>query len=188
MTDPLQTVLQYVFALDNQAVQFVVAARGPLVTKVMTSVTGLGSATAALVFAGLFYLAGWRREFREAAAALPVAGAVVGGLMWAVQRAFPPQPVCLTSGTETVAHSFPSGHAAAVMIFATIAHDSEELPFLPVAGLALVVAVSRVYLGTHFLSDTLFGMGVGVGAVLVARWALARFADTATDGPLARFV
>jgi undecaprenyl-diphosphatase len=36
--------------------------------------------------------------------------------------------------------------------------------------LAATVAVSRMYLGTHFLSDTLFGIALGVAAFAVGRW------------------
>ncbi|PSP39142.1 hypothetical protein BRC71_03410 [Halobacteriales archaeon QH_7_65_31] len=41
--------------------------------------------------------------------------------------------------------------------------------------LALAVAVSRVYLGTHYLSDTVAGIAIGIGAVaitgaLLPRW------------------
>jgi membrane-associated phospholipid phosphatase len=40
---------------------------------------------------------------------------------------------------------------------------------LPVAAVAVLVAVSRIYLGTHYLSDTIAGVLIGVGAFLVAR-------------------
>jgi undecaprenyl-diphosphatase len=172
----LQELLDYVVALDYRAVGLVLELRGPLVTKVMTSVTGLGSAAAAVVFLGVFYLAGWRDEYLTAGVAVVVVGALVPTLMGLVQRPFPPQPVCMTGGAETVAHSFPSGHAAAVTVFALTAWRSEDLPFLPIAGLALLVAVSRVYLGTHFLSDTVAGVLLGAGATLLAWRAVERFA------------
>nr|WP_276272900.1 phosphatase PAP2 family protein [Halomicroarcula sp. GDY20] len=168
-------VVDAVVALDRAALEVTLAARHPAVTKVMTSVTGLGSATAALVFLGLARLAGWRRELRATAASLAIAGVVVGSLMLLVQRPFPPQPVCLTDGGG-LAHSFPSGHAAAVTVYALVARESPTLPFAPVAGLAALIAVSRVYLGTHYLSDTLVGVGIGVGA-FVAGTALLRRVD-----------
>lgn len=160
--------------LDTLALEVVLEMRHPVTTKVLTSVTGLGSATAALVFVGLFFLAGWNDEAGQALVTLTVAGVVVGTLMVTIQRAFPPQPVCLTDGAETVAHSFPSGHAAAVTGFAMVARESDELPFGVAATLAAVIAFSRVYLGTHYLSDTLVGVAIGVGSFLVARWLLAR--------------
>jgi undecaprenyl-diphosphatase len=163
-----------VVRFDTATMDAIVELRGPILTKVLTSVTGLGSATAALVFVGLFALAGWDEEATQALAMLAVAGLVVGTLMVTVQRAFPARPVCLTDGAETVAHSFPSGHAAAVTGFAMVARDSETLPFGPAAALAAVIAFSRVYLGTHYLSDTLVGVAIGIGAFLLADSLLAR--------------
>jgi undecaprenyl-diphosphatase len=176
MQELLDEILHYVIALDYRAVWLVLELRGPLVTKVMTSVTGLGSAAAAAVFLGVFYLAGWRDEYLTAGVAILVVGALVPTLMGLFQRPFPPQPVCMTGGAETVAHSFPSGHAAAVTVFALTAWRSDQLPTLPVAGLAALVAVSRVYLGTHFLSDTVAGVVLGAGATLLAWRLVSRFA------------
>lgn len=168
-TVPLVEFLAPILAFDRAVVEVVLAVRHPLVTKFLTSVTGLGSAAAAAVFLGVCHLAGWRRELRVGGVALAATGVVVASLMALVQRPFPPQPVCVTDGTGLQAHSFPSGHAAAVTVYAAAAVDSENLPAVPVALVALLVAVSRVYLGTHYASDTLFGVGVGALAYLGAR-------------------
>lgn len=173
MARPLSALLDTLTTLDAQVADGIAVARTPLATKLFTSVTGLGSATAAVVLLGLFYAAGWSREFRRAGVALAVSGVVVGGLMATVQRPFPPQPVCTTTGAA-VATSFPSGHAASATVFALTARRSAALPTAAVAVLAAAVAVSRVYLGTHYLTDTLAGVGIGVLAFLVAGRALAR--------------
>ncbi|MEF8893074.1 phosphatase PAP2 family protein [Halodesulfurarchaeum sp.] len=164
----LQELVQFVLRIDAMAVDIVVELRRPLFTKVMNSVTGLGSASAGLVFLGLFYLADWHREFKLTLAALILSGVIVGSLMLLVQRPYPPQPVCLTGGAETIAHSFPSGHAAAVSVYAMVAHRSKILPFVITTSAAILIAFSRFYLGTHYLSDTVFGVLIGIGAVLVA--------------------
>lgn len=174
MEETLRSLLEMLVALDRWTVEFVVASRRPLLTKLLTSVTGLGSATAAVVLLALFRRAGWTDEFDHGAVALVVTGAAVGLLMATVQRPFPPQPVCLTGGGETVATSFPSGHAAAATVFALVARRSSVLPVGVVAPLALLVAVSRVYLGTHYLTDTVAGVALGAAAFLLARILLAR--------------
>jgi len=181
MESVLAALFDYVLWLDEWTMELVIRSRSPLATKVLTSVTGLGSASAALVLLGLAYLAGWRREFRHAAVALAITGVVVGTMMATIQRPFPPQPVCLTDGAETVATSFPSGHAAAVAVYAMTARESDVLPFGVVAALATAIAVSRVYLGTHYLSDTLVGVAIGVLAFVVARQSLARVDVTALE-------
>lgn len=167
----LDTIVEYVFKLDHLVVELVVEFRSPLVTNLMTSVTGLGTAAAAVVFLGVFYLAGWNDELEVAAPALLLTGILVAVLMLTVQRGFPPQPVCMTDGSETVTSSFPSGHAASVTVFALTARRSDALPFAPVGVLAVLVAVSRIYLGTHYLSDTIAGVLIGVVSFLVA-WRL----------------
>jgi undecaprenyl-diphosphatase len=79
-----------------------------------------------------------------------------------VNRGFPSNPVCRTAA-EPITSSFPSGHAAGAAAFAFVAWRSENIPAAPVAALALLVSVSRMYLGTHFLSDTVFGLAMGLG-------------------------
>lgn len=178
MEHVIRELVDYVLWIDARTVELVLGLRGPLLTKVLTSVTGLGSAAAGLVFLGLFYLAGWKEEFLSTLVALSLAGVVVGSLMITVQRPFPPQPVCLTSGSETVAHSFPSGHAAAVAAYAMTARSSDELPFRLIAALAATIAFSRIYLGTHYLSDTVAGVLIGIAAFVAARGLLDRLEST----------
>ena len=173
MEDLVRVVVEPVVGVDALTAERVAALRRPILTKLMNSVTGLGSASAGLVFLGLFYLADWRREFRLTLVALAMTGVIVGSLMLAVGRPYPPQPVCLTGGAGTVATSFPSGHAAAVAVYAAVARRSDRLPFGIVAAGALLVAVSRVYLGTHYLSDTVVGVLIGIGTVLLAERLLA---------------
>jgi len=161
-------LLEFVSWLDHQVVELILSLRHPVLTKLMTSVTGLGSATAALVFLGICYLADWEEELYTSALALAITGIVVGTLMTTIQRPFPPGPVCMTGGTDTVATSFPSGHAAAVTVYAMAARESSVLPFGVVSILAGTIALSRIYLGTHYFSDTVGGVLIGVGAFYAA--------------------
>lgn len=168
MEELLRAVLEWVVSVDTTVAEGIAERRRPIITKVMNSVTGLGSVSAGLAFVGLFYLAEWRREFRVTLVALTITGVVVASLMLTVRRPYPPGPVCATGSAETVATSFPSGHAAAVAVYATVARRTERLPVAVVAPGAVLIAVSRVYLGTHYLSDTVVGVVIGIGAVLVA--------------------
>lgn len=169
MAGPLSTVVEFIVRIDAVTADLILELRHPMLTKGLTSVTGLGSAAAALVFLGVFYLAGWDEEFLTTLVALLITGVVVGTLMATVQRPFPPQPVCMTGGADTVATSFPSGHAAAVAAYAMVARQSDKLPFAIVTVFAVLIAFSRIYLGTHYLSDTIVGVGIGICAVVLAR-------------------
>ncbi|WP_050032006.1 phosphatase PAP2 family protein [Halorubrum halophilum] len=164
---------------DRLVAEFVAAIRAPFLTEMMTSMTGLGSVTAGVVFVGLFYLAGWREEFVKSVIALSLLGVVVWGLMTLVERPFPPNPVCVTEGDAGTTSSFPSGHSAAVTAYAGIAWHSDELPFAVAAGFAGLISFSRIYLGTHYLSDTVFGIGLGIAAVLFAEWLVRRVGEEA---------
>ncbi|ADJ16552.1 phosphatase PAP2 family protein [Halalkalicoccus jeotgali] len=168
MESAIAELVEFVVWLDHRVVELMLAVRSPLLTEVMTSVTGLGSATAALVFLGICYLAGWTDELRVATLALALAAVVVGTMMWTIQRSFPPDPVCFVSGAQPVTSSLPSGHTAAATIYAMTARRSSVLPVGAVGVLAVAIAVSRIYLGTHYFSDTLVGALIGVGAFALA--------------------
>jgi len=66
-----------------------------------------------------------------------------------------------------------------VTAYAGIAWHSDELPFAVAAGFAGLISLSRIYLGTHYLSDTIFGIGLGIAAVLFAEWFLGRVSEEA---------
>ncbi len=63
---------------------------------------------------------------------------------------------------STDPHSFPSGHAARVMMLAVLAFGS-GMPELGVLVLlwAILVASARVMMGVHYISDVLAGMLLG---------------------------
>ncbi|XKE43766.1 phosphatase PAP2 family protein [Halomonas organivorans] len=65
-------------------------------------------------------------------------------------------------------YSFPSGHTMHAVMFATLvaAHTPWLLPWLlPVVAL---IAVSRVGLGLHYISDVLAGAAIGYGIALTS--------------------
>lgn len=130
-----QTPTEFLDALiriDTATMDALVSARSPLLTKLLTSVTGLGSATAALCFVGVCYLADWEEAFRHSLVAL------------------------------------------AITVYAMTARRSEALPFGVVTAVATLVAVSRVYPGTHYLTDTVAGVGIGIVVFLASVYLLER--------------
>ncbi|HCR96973.1 MULTISPECIES: phosphatase PAP2 family protein [Halomonas] len=69
-------------------------------------------------------------------------------------------------------YSFPSGHTMHAVMFSVLvaAHTPWLLPL--VVPLALLIAVSRVGLGLHYISDVLAGAAMGYGfALLSLYWA-----------------
>lgn len=68
--------------------------------------------------------------------------------------------------------SFPSGHTSAAFLFATLV--ASQFPIVtPLLLLwACLVALSRVFLGVHFPSDTLVGavLGTSIGLLVIGAW------------------
>lgn len=63
--------------------------------------------------------------------------------------------------------SFPSGHAAAAFVFATLIAVYYPLFAAPVFLLAAMIGASRVLLGVHFPSDILAGALLGFGSAMM---------------------
>lgn len=64
---------------------------------------------------------------------------------------------------NTDPHSFPSGHAArAVMIASIVAANAPLWVALCVMIWALLVSLSRIFTGMHYLSDVIAGMALGL--------------------------
>ena len=169
MMYPIDELIEYILWLDAFTFELILELRSPVLTNVLNSLTGLGSVAAGFVFVGLFYLAGWREEFLVTLIALSITGVVVALLMATIQRPYPPEPVCITDGAGTPTTSFPSGHAAAFAAYAMVARRSDTLPFKTVSALAVLVAFSRIYLGVHYVSDTVFGIALGIASALIAK-------------------
>jgi len=60
-----------------------------------------------------------------------------------------------------MSRSFPSGHTAAAVAFASGAGNVLPLAGVPLHGLALLVSYSRVHTGVHYPSDVLAGALLG---------------------------
>jgi len=67
--------------------------------------------------------------------------------------------------------SFPSDHAtASVAIVAAIAMQHLPARTLALGLLAALICLSRIYVGTHYVTDVIGGAGTAVIAALIVRW------------------
>ena len=159
-------------AVDDAAWRFTAEIRNEPGTTLAVALSWLGSGAVnwPLRGAALLLLA-WRRHWLRAAAfALAVLSSelFIGPVKAAMDRPRPPGALI-----ETSAASFPSGHAIATAVTAVglvlvFAHPgpSRWQWELRAVEFTAVMALSRVYLRAHWLSDTVAGALVGAGLAL----------------------
>jgi membrane-associated phospholipid phosphatase len=131
----------------------------------------------------LFWL-GTRKAWRTAGwvvAANVLVGPVTALLKDAVGRV---RPAFENGGATYDSLSFPSGHSSGIAAFVTIALvlawprlSTRQRRLALAAGVALVVLVglTRMWLGVHFLSDVVGGWALGVAWTLLVAWAFDAF-------------
>jgi len=174
--------------LDASIRTFILSVQEPPGMMVATWVSAIGYGLLDAAFAGILMTVGhfMGRPREKAAGRLGLFAVVVGGL--SVQllkrlfcRARPLTEVagqfftafpCLGEGYRLI--SFPSGHAVTAFALAyvlSLAYPKGSFVFYL---LASMVAFSRVYLASHFLSDVVAGAAVG----LLAGWMVCQFAGS----------
>jgi undecaprenyl-diphosphatase len=155
---------------DRSIYDWLQATRTGWVDDVMVTITALGSAfvTIAVIVAVALWLAMGRR-WRTLAywiAAVGFAELLVWVLKLGFERARPE-----TRYAAVDPYSFPSGHAAlSIVVYGflafLLAHGKpgwqKIAVALPAAGIALLIAFSRLYLGAHWFSDVAASAGLGL--------------------------
>ena len=165
--------LSHIQRLDGAWLRLMISARTPPVTVIakIFNVLGLVYVTLPVRIAIAGYLTFRRRWWHLAAfaAAVLLSEILIGPVKAAYDRPRPSGSLVATSGA-----SFPSGHAIAtsVTVFAGVialvpAGRRRVAWGLAAAGFAMVMGLSRAYLGAHWLSDAVAGLLLGTSCALV---------------------
>lgn len=160
--------------IDQAIYQLLQNLRTPWGDRVMVFATELGdTAVIGLVAAAVLAWLLWRRSWRVAAywsAAVGVGQCVALLIKVSLQR---PRPLAdISHGLSS--YAFPSGHATmstvaygflAVLVARQLSPSRRWIAYALAALLICVIALSRLYLGAHWLSDVLGGLSLGLAWV-----------------------
>lgn len=171
-------VLARIQRVDGAWLRFMVSGRAAPVTVVAKVLNVLG-----LVYLTVpvrIGIAGWlvlrRRWWHLAAfaAAIVLSEVLIGTLKGIYDRTRPPGSLVATSGA-----SFPSGHSVAASVTVVAAVIALVPPGrarvvwgTAAAAFSVLMALSRAYLGAHWLSDALAGVLLGASCALLAAFAV----------------
>lgn len=146
------------------------AGHWPLLDKLMVSVSKFGP----LVF-GIYLISMWfsgddtmEREENQKRALYAVCSALLAlginqviGAIWFRERPYLTRPVKVLMPI-TPDSSFPSDHAAGSFSLAGSIAFGRKIPGILLAIFAVVVTVSRIYVGAHYPTDVVGGMLIGL--------------------------
>jgi membrane-associated phospholipid phosphatase len=164
---------------DGPTLRWMVAHREPGATTVLTFISALGTGVVywTLALLAVVVFAVWRRSIEALllAVALVSAESVSRIMKQVVNRARP--PAALVLGPVETNLSFPSGHtigaAAFSLALAYLWWRARRGPFRAWLGLGIALvltvsmAISRLYLGYHWLTDTLASTALAFGVMAI---------------------
>jgi undecaprenyl-diphosphatase len=177
---PSDSLLSELERLDHAVYEAIAATPTPRLDGAMRRLSEAANySRLSLTASAILGITGGRRGRRAAASglvALVTTSGVVNAVLKLVGRRPRPDRVAAEVPLERQvrmphSHSFPSGHTAAAVAFASGVGRVMPLAALPLDLLAAVVGYSRVHTGVHYPSDVLAGALLGaVIADLTAGW------------------
>ncbi len=165
-------VLAQLLGVDRQLLTLIEAVRTELITEFFVAVTALGSVTVAGILIVGLWIYGERRTAVLSAVGVVLSGGTTKALKMVIARARPDESMnLLLYGADS--YAFPSGHATLAFVMATVLAGTTQRTAarLYLYTLAVLVSLSRVYLGVHYITDIIGGAVIGTAAgFLVVRY------------------
>ena len=154
--------------------------RSGFLTPIMVCITHLGDKGILWILLSLVLLFMYRtRRLGVVCAASMVLGLIVTNIIlknWVARV----RPYEVIEGLECIvrkAHdwSFPSGHATNSLACAWVLFRRTEKKYgVPALVLAILISLSRLYVGIHYPTDVLAGIAIGIASAETSMWAVPR--------------
>ena len=153
--------------MDLEITKIIQLMRNPVTDWVFYFLTQLGDQYAFIVIAVILYWVYDKKYAHKFAFTYMLSALINTGVKEIFKRPRPyiahPNEVSVEPHWETDGYSFPSGHAQASGVLGYLAYDLSKRmkrPFIWKIGIALMILVplSRIYLGQHYLSDVIVGV------------------------------
>jgi undecaprenyl-diphosphatase len=151
-------------AIDSFFILFLQSYRNPLFDYISLLFAYAFSTQLMLLLSVVILFFGYVRKIKEAIlafAAIFFNFVVVALLKYTLKRARPPYAINLPMLPYTK-YSFPSGHTAMAFLIAFILSKKYPNYSIFFYTIAILVAISRMYLGLHYLSDVVVGAVIGL--------------------------
>ncbi len=172
-------------AFDHEVLAWMVNHRSPGLTSLAIAVTNAGSPVATGVIAAIAAAVLWWRSGSPRPAILVVLTLAAAGTTSTLSKMIvgahrPAQSIQLVVETD---RSFPSGHVTGtlallgvltVVIGHRISRAAHKALIVLAAAVTALVAMTRLYLGVHWVTDIMGGLLLGGAAVLIAHLAYRR--------------
>ena len=166
------------FHMDRPVIEWVRSLQGVWIEKIGNAGYYLGHGVSLVAISGLFVAAGyaranpaWRMTGLMGWGAQAVTAVLVQGLKHGIGRPRPrlqrEEEFFTGPGLESGLDAFPSGHASASFALAAVVARRHPAVAWPAYALAGFVSVTRVFRGSHYVSDVLAGavLGLAVGTL-----------------------
>ena len=161
------------FHMDRPVIEWVRTLQGVWIEKIGNAGYYIGHGVSLVAISGLFVAAGYARDNKawrltgfRGWAAQAVTAVLVQGLKHGIGRPRPrlqrDEEFFTGPGLESGLDAFPSGHASASFTVAAVVARCHPALAWPAFALAGFVSVTRVFRGSHFVSDVLAGAVLGL--------------------------
>lgn len=184
--------MEWIQTVDHAVLLWIAAhIRQDWLTPIVTVITSLGNAGAVWLILALIFLIGVRtRRWGAAMLVALVFGLLVGNL-WLKNWIARPRPFHTYSDIMPLVipgdlYSFPSGHTLSSFCAATACFGYSRRAGLFCYLLAVLIGLSRLYMGVHYPSDVLAGALLGIGLGMLAVLAVNQVADRIRFGLIRR--